>query len=725
MNLFELQAVLSLNSSGYKQGLDDAEKQGNGFLGKVQTLTGKVGKAWGTLKSAAQGASSLLSPVINVVTSAVEAYGDYEQAVGGVRKLFGSATKTITNNAMNAFKTAGMSINDYMELCIQSGATMLKSVGEDSEKAAQMMDLAIIDMADNVNALGTDMSAVMNAYRGFSRGNFTMLDNLALGFAGTKEGMEALLAVAGELDDTVYDINSYADIVQAIHTIQQSRNITGTSTNEGTSTIVGSKAYMEAAKQNMLIVLADKESTEKDKEDAAKAYGEAVGAYIQNLIPVIKEVVKGLFVAIKEIIPALMDNLPAIINLLVDLLLGILQDPSALQSIIKALVYAFVSAIAGIFDVLLTMLISIFKPEFQTEGTAFSQWGVYDWIKNAFGYGEMTDRNGNTVEISGVKQYDGKKTWAEYFVPEGMWDDPEVKQEVIDLAKEETLEGAEALLELAFGKTRAGVKHDATNGMTKVAAAGFYDQTFGATDDAIYYIYKLLEREGYDIERLKAMRDAGASYDAEQASVWERNGEKIELPEGVTQTMAENFIKAVAYATEGGYEEDEISNEAVRQLLEKYGDLIPKEFDMDGLEVIHGSITAKTAEVTLQNGKFEFSINLTKGGTHAGNDESIDYEGEGSHAKGLWSVPYDDYVARLHRDEMVLTASQAREYRNGGGMDSGLLNAINGMRNDLQNLQLVVGDRVFGSAVVDYSGRRMQGYIGEAEDKLIAGYGWG
>ena len=128
-----------------------------------------------------------------ITKSAVDAYADYEQLSGGVETLFGDSFQTVMQNADKAFATAGMNANDYMETAIQSGAAMISSLDGDTARASELMDMSITDMADNVNKMGTSMEAVQNAYRGFSRGNFTMLDNLALGFAGTKEGMQELI----------------------------------------------------------------------------------------------------------------------------------------------------------------------------------------------------------------------------------------------------------------------------------------------------------------------------------------------------------------------------------------------------------------------------------------------------------------------------------------------------------------------------------------------------
>ena len=175
-----------------------------------------------------------------------------EQSIGGIKTLFQGSSDTVIKNAKNAFKTAGMSANEYMETTTQFAASLLNSLGGNTKKAAADADLAITDMSDNVNKFGTNMEDVQNAYRGFSRGNFTMLDNLSLGFSGTKEGMQQLLDKAEELSGVKYDISSYDDIVNAIHVVQDNMGIAGTTSKEAATTFSGSFASMKAAAENLM-----------------------------------------------------------------------------------------------------------------------------------------------------------------------------------------------------------------------------------------------------------------------------------------------------------------------------------------------------------------------------------------------------------------------------------------------------------------------------------------
>lgn len=335
MNLFELSAKLSLDSSEYEQGINSAVQKSNTFGDVLKanllsdTIRMGLSALWGALKRVSQA-------FIEIGKQAVEAYANYEQLAGGVETLFGDSAQRVLNDANQAFKTAGMSMNEYMETSIQSAASLISSLGGDQAKAAEMMNMSITDMADNVNKMGTTMEGVQNAYRGFSRGNFTMLDNLALGFSGTKEGMQELLDKAREISGFKYDISSYADIVEAIHVIQTEMHISGitaeeaaeavrngtmteaeafaamgTTAKEAATTIQGSLSMTKSAWQNLLVGIAD-ENADFDALvvnliDSATMAG-------KNLIPRIEQVIGGIGNGVEKLLPIILDNVPKAIS---------------------------------------------------------------------------------------------------------------------------------------------------------------------------------------------------------------------------------------------------------------------------------------------------------------------------------------------------------------------------------------------------------------------------
>ena len=197
MNLLELAIKIFVDNDEANKGLEDTE---NRALSMAKKIGGGLAKA-AKVSAAAVGVAA--TGIAAVTKQAVDAYGEYEQLSGGISTLYKTNANQMMAYAKNAYKTAGLSANEYMETAIQSSAAMISALGGDTYKAAKMTDMAITDMADNVNKMGTSMEAVQNAYKGFSRGNYTMLDNLALGFAGTKEGMQELLDKAKELSGSI------------------------------------------------------------------------------------------------------------------------------------------------------------------------------------------------------------------------------------------------------------------------------------------------------------------------------------------------------------------------------------------------------------------------------------------------------------------------------------------------------------------------------------------
>ena len=324
-----------------------------------KSLSNKIGGGLKTglgvaAKAAAAGIAAAGTAAVALGSQAMESYANYEQLIGGVETLFGESADKVINDASQAFKTAGMSANDYMETSIQSAAALINSLGGDQAKAADLMGMSITDMSDNVNKMGTSMEAVQNAYRGFSRGNFTMLDNLALGFAGTKEGMQELLNAAEQISGVKYDINSYSDIVQAIHEVQTQMGITGTTAREAMTTISGSVNATKAAWQNLLTGIADENA---DFEALVNNFIDSAMIAAENILPRVQTIMDGLGRLITEasqrILPIIIDmivqNLPQIIasgvQIVISLITGIVQ---ALPQLVASLPQIF-SAILGAF----------------------------------------------------------------------------------------------------------------------------------------------------------------------------------------------------------------------------------------------------------------------------------------------------------------------------------------------------------------------------------------
>ena len=235
------------DNSGFKQSVNDTEGIAQEGAGKIAGIAGNAAKMFTALATAA-----VVKGLVDLGKASVEAYAEYEQLVGGVETLFGKSADTVKQYAQDAYMTAGLSANEYMEQVTSFSASLLQSLGGNTAAAADYGNQAVIDMADNANKMGTAIESIQNAYQGFAKGNFTMLDNLKLGYGGTREEMQRLLEDAEKISGIHYDISSFADITQAIHTIQEEMGIAGTTAEEAGSTIQGSIGMVKAAWENLL-----------------------------------------------------------------------------------------------------------------------------------------------------------------------------------------------------------------------------------------------------------------------------------------------------------------------------------------------------------------------------------------------------------------------------------------------------------------------------------------
>lgn len=294
-------------------------------------------KAVGTVAIAAVGAAT--TAVAGLVKESVASYGEFEQLIGGVETLYSKSYEGVIENAFSAFKTAGLSANEYMETATGFAASLVQSLGGDTVKAAEMADMAITDMADNANKMGSSMESLQNAYQGFAKQNYTMLDNLKLGYGGTKQEMQRLLADAEKISGQKFDLSSYADVVEAIHVVQTEMGITGTTAKEASETIQGSLAATAAAWQNLVVGL----SNGGDGLDALinDVVDSAITAF-GNILPVVLMVLESIGTAIQDFAPVLAETLPTLIE---DVLPSMLE---AGVSLVAALVSGLGSALPSI-----------------------------------------------------------------------------------------------------------------------------------------------------------------------------------------------------------------------------------------------------------------------------------------------------------------------------------------------------------------------------------------
>lgn len=293
-------------------------------------ISSMSGKAVGALKGVATvglaGVGTAVAALAGVGKSALDAYATYEQAVGGVDTLFKDASGTVQKYAAEAYRTAGVSANEYMTQVTSFSASLISSLGGDTAKAAELGNTAMVDMSDNANKMGTDIESIQQTYQSLARGNYAMLDNLKLGYGGTKSEMERLIQDAnkvkqanGEMGDL--SIDKFSDVVQAIHIMQQQMGISGTTAKEAATTIEGSVGMMKAAWQNWLAELGKDDA---DINGLTKQLVDSVGTVIKNVGPRIAQIITGITSALPQLFSSLGGTLPALVMQILPPVLGAL-----------------------------------------------------------------------------------------------------------------------------------------------------------------------------------------------------------------------------------------------------------------------------------------------------------------------------------------------------------------------------------------------------------------
>ena len=330
MNLYELCVKIGADVTDVNKGIDETGKKTSDLGEKIKNGLAAAGKA------AVVGVTAAATAIGTIGTKAIQAYADYEQLVGGVETLFKDSQDKVMEYANNAYKTAGLSANEYMETVTSFSASLLQSLDGDTSASAEKANLALTDMSDNANKMGTDMTSIQNAYQGFAKANYTMLDNLKLGYGGTQAEMQRLLEDAEKISGVKYDISSYADIVDAIHVVQTEMGITGTTAKEAASTIQGSFGMVKAAWQNLVTGLADP--------------GQDLGALVGNFTDSVVVAGNNLIPRIQELLPRIVETVTSLVGTVSE------QLPALLESVLPSLIEGATSLIAGLMAALPSVL---------------------------------------------------------------------------------------------------------------------------------------------------------------------------------------------------------------------------------------------------------------------------------------------------------------------------------------------------------------------------------
>ena len=377
MDVLSLRALLTLDKSQYEDGLNEAEGEAKGFGSKFKGAMKTAGKAGAAAMGAAAGAVALLGK------SSIQAYADTEQLVGGVKKLYGNmgmsvedyaksvgksvsevnaewkrneqAQKLVLDNAKEAFRTTGLSSNEYMEQATSFSAALINSLGGDTVKAAEQTDVAMRAISDNYNTFGGDMQNIQYAFQGFAKQNYTMLDNLKLGYGGTKTEMQRLIDDANKWAEengkaADLSIDSFSDVVTAIEYIQEKQGIAGTTSREASTTIAGSIGMVKAAWENLVSGLSDPEA---DISKLVTDLTSAVTTAGKNIMPAIGQFAQGFGQALTELAPTIIEGIPALLSEAVPVLIE-----SATQ-LIGVLVQTITTAVPQLMEVGKQMLQSL------------------------------------------------------------------------------------------------------------------------------------------------------------------------------------------------------------------------------------------------------------------------------------------------------------------------------------------------------------------------------
>jgi len=721
MDLLRLAAKIELDDSSYVKGVNNAEKLGQNLAGKMSAWTVAVGNLAADMVKRGIGA------INNVVKGAVNGYADYQQLIGGVETLFKNSSDKVAAYAKKSFKSTGLSANDYMETVTSFSASLIQGLGGDTAKAADMANMAVTDMADNANKMGTDMSAIQNAYQGFAKQNFTMLDNLKLGYGGTREEMVRLINDAGILDHEIKNLDgiTFDQLVQAIHVIQENLGITGTTAKEAADTISGSKASLKAAWEDLLSAVGG-EGGEDRLNETMENFKTSFTTYMQNFIPTLATTITNsgsLVEAVAESIASLptdllsqlgerglesgtqmVNSVSNITSWLIDSITNLFKSASANPESIKdfgAAIGDFIGTaikdiavnapalVTGIFDTGVALAGGLIEGLFSG---LFGPEGLPEQMEQIDS--EMTDSikaaSQNATKAQGILNYmddlvkkygDATKETKEYKdamaqlntvmeVPEWITNTNSGLQTQIDLLKQSAAE------------------------MEKQAIAAAKQKALQDKEQAVIEAQGALWQAQSDIAINKSIRDEAARNLLEffglKGATSRETGEAIDQGFDYTanaQQIYESLIRRVDEATGGA------GNQAYQDMMDKLSDPANKGQVMAWIESMSESNqtmatlegTVSSLESQLQKAASDYALssaavdNLAASASQAASAlssiqaPSINlpsgayynwYYGSGhGHATGIDYVPYSGYRAELHEGEAVLTKRENQERR--------------------------------------------------------------
>ena len=634
MNLFELFVKIGVDDQASGKLSDLSSKLGNGLKTAAKIGTAAVG-------AAAAGITAL-------TTAAVNNYAEYEQLVGGVETLFGKSADTVMKYAESAYKTAGLSANEYMATVTSFSASLLQSVGGDTEKAADYANRALTDMSDNANKMGTSMELIQNAYNGFAKANYTMLDNLKLGYGGTKEEMARLIKEAAAMTDVQKELGiavdatdmSFGNIVNAISVVQKNMKITGTTALEAGRTISGSVGAMKSAWTNLLTGLADGNANIGQLVDnlVTTIVGDGTEAnlgVLGNVMPAVKTALSGASRLVSELLPQIVQEIPSIINenlpVLAEAAISIIQSLvdgiSENQEMLMETAFETITYLANSFITMLPQIVAL---------------GLDLIVSLAEGIVENVDELLPAV----LEAIMAIGTALIEHAPELINAGVELASAIMDGVLEQ-FEGLEPIIMAvvaAFGAYKAITL--ASEIASKAMAAAQWLVNAAMNANPIMLIVTLIAGL---VTAIITLWNTNEGFRNAVMSAWES-----------IKSGAEKIFTAIA-----NFFTETIPN-AFQSMIDWISDGISSFVDM-GQQIVDSIMSGISAAwdglVNWFNGIWDslfggrnVDVNVNAGATSS--------KVNGSHAGGLNYVPFDGYIAELHKGERVLTADEARGYNN-------------------------------------------------------------
>ena len=814
MDLMTLAAKIVLDDSSYTKGVSNAEKMGKGLSQKMSAMTVAVGNI------AADMIRKGVSSINKVIGGAIDGYGNYQQLIGGVETLFKSSSDTVARYARQSFKTTGLSANDYMETVTGFSAALIQGLGGDTARAAELANTAVTDMSDNANKMGTDIGAIQTAYQGFAKQNYTMLDNLKLGYGGTQKEMVRLINDSKILDHEIENLDgiTFDQIIEAIHKVQTEMGITGTTSKEAAETLEGSKNAMKAAWQDMLSAIGG-EGDQTRLDQAMENFKTSFSTYMENFIPtlvtsinnsgslvtaiadsignlptdLLSQIADGGLNAGTEIVGGISKITSWIIDSISSMFRKATADPSQIAEFGAAVGEFLGTAIsdivanapdiaAGIVTVGVTLAGSLIEGLFKG---LFGEGNEVDKLTDKMN-DNIADANTDALKSSAILDYmtSLQEKYGSAVTNTTAWKD------AVDQLSQ-VLPGAGEVIQ-RYGSDIQG----AIDKLKEMSKQLRVTAVMNAMNEAMQGQYKLLGEQTLAREQSISRQtiaqqtiDNAVPQLAENLKIYANEMMRLnqdmgpemleqyqQLAQGIGQdgkplleqdfSTLSSLMTSVAGALERAY--DMYGEEGETKIWDKseLDDIFNPEYLLGDLPAAlktaaqtiqqetqnQADLTAQieatereisTTEMTIQRtaqdiayGAQSAADGIDSGGTQVAGALGSVASQIGSikiprimggfsytpEATGIDNVPYNGFRAELHRGEMVLTKRRAENIRNGAGTAE-VVGAIQEMRQDLQNMKLVVGRKTFGRAVVDYGARSTREYIGQSENRQYAGYG--